>query len=71
MLFSQFSRSKDQGYYKSWAKKTDFIYILGFIFYDVSRAKTDLHTKYLIVFGPFFEQYHLLNLINLKVYAKR
>ena len=29
-------------------KETAFVYIVGFIFNGVSRAKTDLHTKYLI-----------------------
>ena len=38
--------------------------ILGFIFYTVSRAKTDLHSKYTFnfVLGSFFEQDHLLTL---------
>ena len=48
MLFSEFYRSKDQKYYKHWTKETVFVYILGLIFYDVSRAKTDLHNKYAI-----------------------
>ena len=50
-----------------------FCNILGFIFYAVSRAKTDLHSKYIFnfVFGSFFEQDHLLNLFILGVYAKR
>ena len=73
MLFSQFHRSKDQKYYKNWTKETVFVYILGFIFYGVSRAKTDLHNKYIVnfKFGWFFEQDHLLNLFILGVYAKR
>ena len=52
---------------------TVFVYILGFIFYGVFRAKTDLHNKYIFnfVFGSFFEQDHLLNLFKLDVYAKR
>ena len=29
-------------------KSDCFVYILGFIFYGVSRAKTDLHNKYMI-----------------------
>ena len=29
-------------------KETVFVYILGFIFYGFSRAKTDLHNKYMI-----------------------
>ena len=47
--------------------------ILGFIFYGVSRAKTDLHSKYIFnfVFSSFFEQEHLLNLFSFGVYAKR
>ena len=44
----QFSMSKDQKYYKSWTKETVFVYILCFIFNGVSRAKTDLHNKYMI-----------------------
>ena len=39
---------KDKKYYKYWTKETVFVYILGFIFYGLSRAKTDLHNKYLI-----------------------
>ena len=39
---------KDKKYYKYWIKETVFVYILGFIFYDLSRAKTDLHNKYMI-----------------------
>ena len=62
MLFSQFQRSKDQKYYKNWTKETVLVYIFGFIFYGVSRAKTDLHNKYIVnfKFGWFFEQDHLL-----------
>ena len=71
MLFFEFYRSKDQKYYKNWTKETVFVYILGFIFYGVSRAKTDLHNKYMIVFGSFFEQDYLLNLFISGVYAKR
>ena len=48
MLFAQFWRSIDQKYYKNQTKVTVFVYILGFIFYGVSRAKTDLHNKYMI-----------------------
>ena len=48
MLFSEFWRSKDQKYYKNWTKETVFLYILGFIFYGVSCAKTDLHNEYMI-----------------------
>ena len=43
MLFSEFSRSKDQKYYKNWTKEAVFVYILGFIFYGVFRPKTDLY----------------------------
>ena len=53
--------------------KRDYFYnILGFIFF-VSRAKTDLHSKYIFNFvcGSFFKQDHLLNLFILRVYAKR
>ena len=48
MLFFEFYRSKDQKYHKSYTKETVFVYILGFIFYGVSCAKTDLHNKYMI-----------------------
>ena len=50
-----------------------FCNILGFSFYGVSCAKTDLHSKYIsnFVFGSFFEQDHLSNLVILGVYAKR
>ena len=47
MLFSEMQRLKDQKYYKNWIKETVFVYILGFIFHGVSRAKTDLHNKYM------------------------
>ena len=58
---------------KSEQKRTAFVYILGFIFYGVSRGKTDLHNKYIVnfKFGQFFEQDHRLNLFILGVYAKR
>ena len=29
-------------------KRTVFVYILGFIFYDISHKKTDLNNKYMI-----------------------
>ena len=48
MLFSEFHRSKDQKCYKNLTKYTVFVYILAFIFYGASRAKTDLHNKYMI-----------------------
>ena len=41
MLYFEFYRSKDQKYHKSYTKETVFVYILGFIFYGVSCAKTD------------------------------
>ena len=47
--------SEDQQYYKNWTKETVFVYVLGFIFYGVSRAKTDLYNKYInLMFGSFF-----------------
>ena len=54
-------------------KRDYFCNILGFSFYGVSCAKTDLHSKYIsnFVFGSFFEQDHLSNLVILGVYAKR
>ena len=48
MLFSELWRSKDKKYYQNWTKETVFVYILGFISHGVSRAKTDLHNKYMI-----------------------
>ena len=42
---------------------TVFVYILGFIFDGVSRAKTDLHNKYMIylVCGSFYEKNFIKN----------
>ena len=73
MLFPEFYRSKDQIYYKNLTKETIFVWILGFIFYVASRTKTDLtiNIRVNFVFGSFFEQDHLLNLIILGVYTKR
>ena len=70
MLFSRGQKIKN------WTKieqKRLFLNILDFIFYGVSRVKTDLHSKYIFnfLFGSFFEQDHLLNLFILGVYAKR
>ena len=48
MLIAEFWRSNDQKYYKNWTKDTVFVYILSFIFYGISRAKTNLHKKYMI-----------------------
>ena len=48
MQFSQFYRSKDQKYDKNLTKDSVFVYILGLISYGVSRARTDLHNKYMI-----------------------
>ena len=48
MLFSEFCRSQKRKYYKTWTYETVFIYILCFIFYGVSRAKTELHNKYIL-----------------------
>ena len=39
---------KYQKYYKNWTNETVFIYIICFIFYWISHAKTDAHNKYLI-----------------------
>ena len=54
-------------------KRYCFCNILSLIFYDVSCAKTDLHSKYIFkfMFGSFFEQDHLLNSFMLGVYAQR
>ena len=70
---ANFYRSKYQKYYKGWTKETVFVYILDFIFHGVSRARTELHNKYIFNFvsGSFFEQDRLLNIFNLEVYAKR
>ena len=53
-------------------KRDYFCNFLGFIFYGVSHAKTDLHSKYIFnfVFDSLFEQHHLSNLFILVVYAK-
>ena len=49
-----------------------FTFLVSF-FYGVSRAKTDLHNKYMlnIVPGSCFEQDNPLNSIILGVHAKR
>ena len=59
--------------YEKLNKESAFVYILGFVFYGVSRAKTDVHNEYIFnfVFGSFFEQDHILNLFILGVYDKR
>ena len=58
---------------KTEQKRLYLFTLFGFIFYGVSRAKTDLHNKYMILlwFYPIFERDGLLNLIILGVYAKR
>ena len=33
---------------QNYTKKTVFVYILSFMLYGVSRAKTDIHNKYII-----------------------
>ena len=68
MLFSRDQKLKNITKFEQ-----NFCNILGFSFYGVSRAKTDLHSKYIFnfVFGSFFEQDLLLNLFILGVHAKR
>ena len=34
--------------FRKFNKRNCFVYILGFIFYDVSHAKAHLHNKYMI-----------------------
>ena len=70
MLFSQFLWSKDQDSYKSLTKETIFVYILGFIFYGVSREKTVYTINIWFKFVLFFEQDHLINLIILEFMRK-
>ena len=72
MLFSQFLWSKDHEYYKNLTKETIFVYILGFIFDGISREKTvyTINIWFKFVFGLFFEQDHLLNLIILEFMQK-
>ena len=50
-----------------------FCNIFDFIFYAVSLAKTDLHSKYKFnfVFGSSFERNHLLNLFILTLSWRR
>ena len=69
MLFSRDQKIKNV---KKLNKRDYFCNIPRFIFHGVSRAKTDLHSKYVFnfVFGSFFEQDHLLNVFILGVYAK-
>ena len=45
MLFPESQRSKDEKMTK--IEQTVFVYIIGFMFYGVSRTKTDLHNKYM------------------------
>ena len=54
-------------------KRDCFCNILSLIFHGVSRAKTDLHSKYIFkfVFGTFFEQDHLLKSFILGIYTQR
>ena len=54
---------KIKKYYKYWIKDNVFAETLGFIFDGVSRAKTDLHNKYMIylVFGSFYEKHFIKN----------
>ena len=54
-------------------KRDCFCDILSLIFYDVSRAKTYLYSKYAFkfLFSSFFEQNHLLNSFILGVYVQR
>ena len=44
MLFSRGQKIKTL---QKLNKETVLAYILGFVFYGVSRAKTDLHNKYI------------------------
>ena len=70
MLFSNGQKVKNI----TKVKQNKLFYLHSwFHFYGVFRAKNDLHNKYIFnfVFGSFFEQYHLLNLLNLEVYAKK
>ena len=48
MLVFEFLKPKDKKYYKNWTKESVFVYVLGFIFYGISRAKTDLHNKRMV-----------------------
>ena len=59
MLFS-----KDQKYYKSWARETVFVYILDCIFmaFLTQRLIYTINLCFNFVFGSFSEQDHLLNL---------
>ena len=74
MLFSQFWRSKDQKYCKSWTKETVFAYILGFIFFTfLAQVLTYTINIWfnLFVLGSCFKQDDKLNLITWGVYKKR
>ena len=57
MLFSEFSRSKDQKYYINWTKKAVFVYILGFIFMAFLAQKPIyiINIWFNFVFGSIFE----------------
>ena len=49
-----FSRKFYKLFKNSWTKEIAFAYIRGFIFYGVSRAKTDLHIKYIYKLNVWF-----------------
>ena len=67
MLFFQFERSKDKKYYKIRTKETVFVYILGL----AQKLIYILNILFNFVFGSFCEQNHLINLLILRVHAKR
>ena len=69
MLFSRGQKIKN---IRKIEQKRLFLQHSWFLFYSVSRAKTDLHSKYIFnfVFVSIFEQDHLLNLSILGIYAK-
>ena len=61
MLFCQFYKSKD----------TVFVYNFSFMPFLKQSLIYARNTWFKFVFGSFFEQNHLLNLIILGVYEKR
>ena len=67
------SKNKGSPYYKN-EKKILFLFTFSVSFFMALHGQKLIYTIniwFSFVFGPFFEQVHLLNLIILGVYAKR
>ena len=68
-----FLSSAGQKIYKNWTKDTIFVYILDFIFmvFFAQKLIYTISIWFNVVFGSFFQQDHLLNLITSGIYVKR